>query len=98
MVLIAFSLLFPLSDLNAARGWSAFRWAVSALAMGYMCPWLWNLRRAIAGYQVRLDGRDVDFNLGTKKKHFKSVSNLGPDSRDQAQTCRHRSTVLRSGY
>jgi hypothetical protein len=67
MVLILFSLLFPLSDLNGARGWSAFKWSISAVAMGYMCPWLWNLGRAMAGYQVRLDSRGVDFNLGTKK-------------------------------
>jgi hypothetical protein len=29
---------------------------------------LWNLGRAMAGYQVKLDSRGVDFNLGTKKK------------------------------
>jgi hypothetical protein len=68
MVLMVFSLLSPLSDLNVARGWSALKWAISALAMGYMCPWLWNLGRAMAGYQVRLDSRGVDFNLGTKNK------------------------------
>jgi hypothetical protein len=68
MVLMVFSLVFPLSALNAARGWSALKWAISTLAMVYMCPWLWNLGRAMAGYQVRLDSRGVDFNLGTKKK------------------------------
>jgi hypothetical protein len=72
MVLGMFSQLFPFSALNAARGWSALRWALSALAMGTMCPWLWKLGRAMAGYQVRLDGRGVDFVLGTKK----SPSNL----------------------
>jgi hypothetical protein len=67
MVLGMFSQLFPLSALNAARGWSALRWSLSALAMGYMCPWLWKLGRAMAGYEVRLDGRGVEFILGTKK-------------------------------
>jgi hypothetical protein len=67
MVLGMFSKLFPLSALTAARGWSALRWALSALAMGSMCPWLWNLGRSMAGYDVRLDGRGVEFNLGTKK-------------------------------
>ncbi len=67
MVLGMFSQLFPFSDLNAARGWSALRWAVSALAMGTMCPWLWKLGRAMAGYEVRMNDRGVEFILGTKK-------------------------------
>jgi hypothetical protein len=36
--------------------------------MGFMCPRLWALGRAMAGYQVDLDGRGVKFSLGTKKK------------------------------
>jgi hypothetical protein len=68
MTLMVFSLLFPLRDLNGAKAWSAFTWAFSALAMGYMSPWLWKLGRAMAGYQIRLDSRGVQFNLGTKRE------------------------------
>ncbi len=87
MALGMFSQLFPLSDLNAARGWNALKWALSALAMGYMCPWLWNLGRAMADYEVRLDGRGVEFILGTKK----SPANLFL-SWDQIATIKHKRT------
>jgi hypothetical protein len=39
-----------------------------AAVFGYMCPRLWSLARNTAGYQVRLDSRGVNSNLGTKKK------------------------------
>ena len=39
----------------------------AALAMGTMCPWLWKLGRAMAGYEVRMNDRGVEFILGTKK-------------------------------
>ena len=68
MVLLVLTQVFPLSDLNSDKGWSAFRWSLSACAMGYMCPWLWQMGRTMANYQVRLDSRGVDFILGTKKK------------------------------
>jgi hypothetical protein len=68
MLLMVFSQLFPLNNLTVARGWSALTWALSALAFGSMCPWLWKLGRAMGGYKVRLDSRGVDFNLGTKKQ------------------------------
>jgi hypothetical protein len=68
MVLMVVSMVFPLSDLTTDRGWSAFRWAISALAMGYMGPWLWTMGRKMAAYEVKLDSRGVEFNLGTKKK------------------------------
>ena len=67
MVLMVFSLIFPTSALDADRGWGALRWGIAALAMGYMCPRLWSLGRAMGGYQVLLDARGVPFNLGTKK-------------------------------
>jgi hypothetical protein len=67
-LLVIFSMVFPISDLTADRGWSALRWAFTLLAMICMVPWLWKLGRNMAGYQVRLDNRGVDFNLGTKKK------------------------------
>jgi hypothetical protein len=68
MLLMVVSLVFLSGGINTATGWSAFRWAISAVAMGYMCLSLWNLGRAMAGYQVKLDSRGVDFNLGTKRK------------------------------
>ena len=68
MLLMVVSLVFLSGGLNADTGWSAFRWAIGALAMSYMCLLLWKLGRAMAGYQVVLDGRGVEFNLGTKKK------------------------------
>ena len=68
MVLMVFSLVFPVADLNADKGWEAVKWAFGACVMGWMCPWLWQMGRAMAGYEVRLDSRGVDFKLGTKKK------------------------------
>jgi hypothetical protein len=67
-LLIVFSMVFPVSELTADREWSAFRWTLTLLAMIYMVPWFWKLGRNMLGYQVRLDNRGVDFNLGTKKK------------------------------
>jgi hypothetical protein len=68
MLLMVVSLVFLSGGFNADIGWSAFRWAVGALAMSYMCPRLWIPGRAMAGYRVVLDGRGVNFNLGTNKK------------------------------
>jgi hypothetical protein len=68
MLLMVVSLVFLRGGFNADTGWSAFRWAIGALAMGYTCPRLWSLGRAMAGYRVLLDSRGVNFNLGTKKK------------------------------
>ena len=68
MVLMVISLIFLQGSLNAGRGWSALQWGIGALAMGYMCPRLWSLGRAMGGYQVLLDIRGVTFNLGTKNK------------------------------
>jgi len=68
MVLVALSLVFPVAGLDSDKGWGAFRWALAAVAMGSMCPWLWQMGRAMADYQVRLDSRGVDFQLGTKRK------------------------------
>src|SRR6202050_4498683 len=58
----------PLSALSVARGFGALQWALAALSMGLMCPWLGKLVRKMAGYRVRLDSRGADFNLGTKKQ------------------------------
>jgi hypothetical protein len=68
MVIVVLTEIFPLSDLTAGKGLSAFQWALGALAMGSMCPWLWNMGRTMACYRVRLDSRGVDFVLGSRKK------------------------------
>jgi hypothetical protein len=67
-LLMVFSLVFPTSDLDGIKSWSALKWGLSGIAMAYMIPYLWKLGRNMAGYQVKLDSRGVDFNLGTKKK------------------------------
>lgn len=67
MLLMVFSQVFPIGELNGARGWSALQWGFAALAMGFMCPWFWKLGRKMAGYQVYLDASGVKFILGTKK-------------------------------
>jgi len=67
MVLVAMSQVFPVSALTSDRGWAAFRWMLSASAMGSMCPWLWNLGRAMSFCRVVMDRRGADFRLGTKK-------------------------------
>ena len=67
MLLMVFSLVFPTGKLNADRGWGGVGWGIAALALGFMCPRLWALGRAMAGYRVYLDGRGVAFSLGTKK-------------------------------
>lgn len=67
MVLALISQVFPLSEFNSDKSWHAIRWAFSALAMLYLCPWLWKLGRAMAHYKVVFESRGVTFNLGTKK-------------------------------
>jgi hypothetical protein len=67
MGLMVVSLLFLQSGSMAGRAISALEWAAGGLAMFYMCMQLWNLGRAMLGYQVLLNGRGVTFNLGTKR-------------------------------
>ena len=62
------SQIIPLSAISVARGFGALQWALAALSMGLMCPWLWKLGRKMAGYRVKLDSQGADFNLGTKKQ------------------------------
>jgi hypothetical protein len=68
MLLMVFSLLFQQGRINFGNVMGALQWGIGALAMLSMCPWLWKMGRAMAGYQVKLDPRGVTFNLGTKKK------------------------------
>ena len=67
MVLMAFSLVFPLSDFTLARVGGIVNWAAGALVMSSLCFYLWSLVRPMAGYKVYLDSRGVNFSLGTKK-------------------------------
>jgi hypothetical protein len=67
MLLMVLSLVSS-SAFDGAKGLSALEWAASALAMGYLCIRLWTLGRAMSGYQVVMDSKGVNFNLGTKKK------------------------------
>ncbi len=67
MVLMVFS-VFSSGGLTGSNALSAAQWGFGALAFGSMCPWLWKMASAMAGYKVSLDGRGVNFSLGTKKK------------------------------
>lgn len=64
MALMVFSVLSS----SAGNALNAAQWGFGALALGYMCTWLWKMGRGMAGYQVLFDSRGVTFNLGTKKK------------------------------
>ena len=68
LLLLAMSFLFPLSDLTLDRGRSASLWVLRAMIAGFASPWLWSLGRDMAGYQIQLNSRGVEFKLGTKKK------------------------------
>ena len=94
MVLMVFSLLFPISELNGDRGWGAVEWGIAALALGFMCPRLWVLGRAMASYQVYLDGRGVAFSLGTKKAPAELFLAWDQIAAIKYQRCRQRATVL----
>jgi len=68
MVLMVFSVLSSGGGLSGGNLYNALWWGFGAFAFGYGCPWLWKLSRAMADYRVTLDGRGVNFNLGTKKQ------------------------------
>jgi hypothetical protein len=68
MVLYVLTEIFPLSALTVGKGFSAFQWALGALVMFSMCPWLWQMGRTMASNRVRLDSHGVDFILGSRKK------------------------------
>jgi hypothetical protein len=66
-VLMAVSLIFPISALTVSRGMSAAQWGFSGLLMAAMCPFLWKMARKMAYHWARLDGSGVQFNLGTRR-------------------------------
>lgn len=68
MALMVFSVFSSGGGLSGGNLYNAFWWGFGTLAFGYGCPRLWMLSRAMAVYKVTLDGRGVNFNLGTKKK------------------------------
>ena len=67
MVLMVAYEVFVANGGFAERAFGLLRWGVCALAMGVMCPRLWKLGQAMAGYQVVLNGDGVSFNLGTEE-------------------------------
>ena len=68
LLLLAMSLVFPLSDLTIDRARSASLWLLYATVSACSCPWLWSVGWAMAGYQIQLNSSGVEFRLGTKKK------------------------------
>jgi hypothetical protein len=68
MMLMVVSLLFPLSAISFMRVLAAAQWGLGGFLMCMMLPWVWKWGRRMLGMHVKLDGRGVDLNLGTKKK------------------------------
>lgn len=68
MMLMVFSLLFPLHVITLMRVFAAVQWGLGGFLMCMMCPWLWKWGTRMLGFNVKLDARGADFNLGTKKK------------------------------
>ena len=68
MELMVFSLLFPLTALSFLKVLAALQWGLGGLMMCLLCPWLWKWSSRMINFNVRLDERGVDFNLGTNKK------------------------------
>jgi hypothetical protein len=67
MVLMVFSVLFPLRAITFMSVLAAAQWGLGGFMMGYMCPWLWKWSLGMLHKKVKLDERGVDFQLGTKK-------------------------------
>jgi hypothetical protein len=68
MMLIVVSFFIPASALSLVRVLSALQWGLGALIMCLMCPWLWKWGSRMINFNVKLDERGANFNLGTKKK------------------------------
>lgn len=68
MMLMVFSLLFPVSAITFMRMLAAAQWGIGGLLMCMMCPWLWKWGIRMLNFNVKLDARGVDFNLGTKRQ------------------------------
>jgi hypothetical protein len=68
MVLEGGSLLFPLNAISFIAVVAAVQWILGGFLMCMMCPWLWKWSTRMLAFNVKLDARGVDFNLGTTKK------------------------------
>jgi hypothetical protein len=68
MMLMVVSFFIPLSALSFVRMLAAAQWGLGGLIMCLMCPWLWKWGWRMMSFNVKLDERGADFNLGTKKK------------------------------
>jgi hypothetical protein len=68
MIVMVCTLVFPLSAITWIRGLAATQWGMGAVGMFTMCPWVWQWGTRMLSFNVKLDARGVDFNLGTKKK------------------------------
>jgi len=68
MMLMIFSVLSPISAISFMRVLAAAQWGLGGFMMCVMCPALWKWGTRMLSFNVKLDGRGVDFNLGTKKK------------------------------
>jgi hypothetical protein len=68
MVLMVFSLVFPVSAISFMRVLAAAQWGLGGIMFCYMCPALWKWGLGMMHKKVKLDERGADFTLGTKKK------------------------------
>jgi hypothetical protein len=68
MMLMVFSLIFPVSAISFMRVLAAAQWGLGGFMMCYLCPALFKWSRGMLHKSVKLDERGVDFVLGTKKK------------------------------
>jgi hypothetical protein len=68
MVLMVFSVLSSDGGASGGNLYNALCWGFGAFALGFSCPWLWKLSRAMADHRVTMDSRGAIFNLGTKKQ------------------------------
>ena len=68
MMLMVYTLVIPLNAISFMRVLAAAQWGLGGLMMCMMCPWLWKWGTRMLNFNVKLDARGVDFNLGTKKK------------------------------
>jgi hypothetical protein len=68
MMLMVFSLLFPLSAITFMRVLAAAQWGLGGFLMCMMLPWLWKWGTRMLSVNVKLDARGADLHLGTKKK------------------------------
>jgi hypothetical protein len=67
MMLMAISLLIPMTDFTFMRALGALQWGLGGFAMTLGCPFMWKRARQLAGHRVTMDARGIDFSIGTRK-------------------------------